>query len=742
MQTLSKALAALVLAAGTAALAQPAPPSEWTEFQSAPAPAPAPSAPVGKAPPTPALGPAPAPSPVPAKATRASARTLPGPAVKAAAAAEPAPSPPATPLLAPAASAPEAPPRVTTRESVLPGTELHSPGTAGNELTAPANLRVTASALGTSGLLHVSSADLGRPGVVRLSLLGEYFNSADFPVLGARDIRTAGTLALSYVFLRYAEAYLSYAASSNTNTLASPSLLQAQGDFSLGLKGALRVGSGLSVGADLRVVLYPGIGTQDLSRYAVGFVPRALATWDVRAASPKIPLRIHANVGFALDGTRDLAQGQTFSPVEEFALGINQYHRVALALGIEAPVPYVTPFVEYGLAYPLGVSSLTGPDNKTVALGNSIPQRLTLGCKVTALKDLTLLAAVDVGLTHLVARGIPATQPYNALLGVSYAFDPSARGETRLVERATTLEKSRELEPGAPSNTGKVAGIVLDASTREPLPGAVIAMAGSGLPPVASDVDGGKFLTHELPAGRVLLTFSRQGYRPSALDATVEPGKVASLVATLSREARGAAVHFALVSGRLKIPAGRVTLSGTQPAKVTAGADGTATIDLPKGHYTASAEADGYATKTRELDVPEAGELRVEMDLATSPKAALVVVKDDRIQIKHQIHFASGRALILADSNQLLDQVVDAILHSGIKKLRVEGHTDNQGDNAANLQLSRERASAVVDQLVRRGVDRSKLSFEGLGETRPVAPNLTARGREFNRRVDFLILER
>lgn len=118
------------------------------------------------------------------------------------------------------------------------------------------------------------------------------------------------------------------------------------------------------------------------------------------------------------------------------------------------------------------------------------------------------------------------------------------------------------------------------------------------------------------------------------------------------------------------------------------------------------------------------------------------MVKEDKIQILQQVHFATGKATLLADSYPLLDQVVSAIVKSDIKRLRVEGHTDNRGNALTNLRLSQTRAQAVADYLVRAGIDASRIEVNGYGGARPIAPNLTSTGRELNRRVEFVILER
>lgn len=68
-------------------------------------------------------------------------------------------------------------------------------------------------------------------------------------------------------------------------------------------------------------------------------------------------------------------------------------------------------------------------------------------------------------------------------------------------------------------------------------------------------------------------------------------------------------------------------------------------------------------------------------------------------------------------------------------KLRIEGHTDNVGEQAANLKLSKLRAAAVASWLTGKGIDAARLSVAGLGDTQPVADNATEDGRARNRRV-------
>lgn len=73
-------------------------------------------------------------------------------------------------------------------------------------------------------------------------------------------------------------------------------------------------------------------------------------------------------------------------------------------------------------------------------------------------------------------------------------------------------------------------------------------------------------------------------------------------------------------------------------------------------------------------------------------------------------------------------------------KLRVEGHTDNQGKSKDKLALSKKRAQAVKDWLVKKGVEAARLTTEGFGDQKPVGDNKTDEGKAKNRRVELVKL--
>lgn len=119
-----------------------------------------------------------------------------------------------------------------------------------------------------------------------------------------------------------------------------------------------------------------------------------------------------------------------------------------------------------------------------------------------------------------------------------------------------------------------------------------------------------------------------------------------------------------------------------------------------------------------------------------------VEVSKDRVEILEQVYFDTAKDTIQKRSFPLLKQVALVLkANPEITRLRVEGHTDNVGDDAANLDLSKRRAESVRQFLIAEGIDAARLNSEGFGETQPIADNKTDKGRQLNRRVVFTITE-
>jgi len=104
------------------------------------------------------------------------------------------------------------------------------------------------------------------------------------------------------------------------------------------------------------------------------------------------------------------------------------------------------------------------------------------------------------------------------------------------------------------------------------------------------------------------------------------------------------------------------------------------------------------------------------------------------------VFFETNKAVIKKQSFGILDDVAKVLRDNAfIKKLRVEGHTDNTGDAKKNMVLSQKRAESVREYLINQGVVADRLVAEGFGQTKPIADNKTTEGKAKNRRVEFTI---
>lgn len=119
-----------------------------------------------------------------------------------------------------------------------------------------------------------------------------------------------------------------------------------------------------------------------------------------------------------------------------------------------------------------------------------------------------------------------------------------------------------------------------------------------------------------------------------------------------------------------------------------------------------------------------------------------VVIEKNFIKITEKIYFEFGKADIQERSFSLVDEIAEIVLENPqLKKIRIEGHTDDVGSDVANLRLSQARADSVVRAISDRGVKSYRLDAVGFGEMRPIDANETDDGRAANRRVEFIIVD-
>lgn len=167
-----------------------------------------------------------------------------------------------------------------------------------------------------------------------------------------------------------------------------------------------------------------------------------------------------------------------------------------------------------------------------------------------------------------------------------------------------------------------------------------------------------------------------------------------------------------------------------------------APVEVVPGDYTVDILGPGFLAQTRRLQLAEGKDLPLDFALVPAPKKKLVKQKEGRIELVKPLAFFEGQTVPLPGSTPFLQELVDILVRNPTQRLRIEGHTDNkEGDEQSRKHISESRARALAELLLASGLDPARIEAVGLGDTRPKAPNLTPRGRDLNRRVEFLLVQ-
>jgi outer membrane protein OmpA-like peptidoglycan-associated protein len=158
-------------------------------------------------------------------------------------------------------------------------------------------------------------------------------------------------------------------------------------------------------------------------------------------------------------------------------------------------------------------------------------------------------------------------------------------------------------------------------------------------------------------------------------------------------------------------------------------------LALPKGNwYGFQARAAGFIPVSENLDLKNLSSYaEKEINLY------LVPIEKGQVVRLNNIFFDFGKASLRETSDNELERLVKLLRENPGMKIEIGGHTDNKGSDAFNLQLSNDRARAVADFILSKGIAGERITYKGYGETKPVAGNDTDEGTQMNRRVEFTI---
>ena len=126
--------------------------------------------------------------------------------------------------------------------------------------------------------------------------------------------------------------------------------------------------------------------------------------------------------------------------------------------------------------------------------------------------------------------------------------------------------------------------------------------------------------------------------------------------------------------------------------------------------------------------------------IGDSMHVVLKPIKKGEVFVMRNLHFATNKTRILSSSEEALEALFGYLERNPEIRIKIMGHTDNVGKDAANQRLSEGRAEAVREDLIKRGINETRIEAEGYGETRPIDANDTEEGRQNNRRVEVEVL--
>lgn len=154
--------------------------------------------------------------------------------------------------------------------------------------------------------------------------------------------------------------------------------------------------------------------------------------------------------------------------------------------------------------------------------------------------------------------------------------------------------------------------------------------------------------------------------------------------------------------------------------------------------YTLSAEKDGYGFVNKTFNVP--GKTSNSQEITQNLVLKKLAVGN--IFVLRNIYFDFDKSVLKPASNKELNNLLELLQKNPNMVIEISGHTDSKGSDEYNQVLSKKRAQAVVNWLESKGISKDRLSYEGYGESRPLASNDDEdEGRELNRRTEFKIIK-
>lgn len=164
-------------------------------------------------------------------------------------------------------------------------------------------------------------------------------------------------------------------------------------------------------------------------------------------------------------------------------------------------------------------------------------------------------------------------------------------------------------------------------------------------------------------------------------------------------------------------------------------AQGVFNLSLPGGFkYLIKIKSVGEAADYSYLEIPAIGE-----NQEYGENTVQIMIEQPKIFTLNNVLFDTGKSSLKTSSYKELDELVSLLNVKPNLKIEIAGHTDNVGSSDSNRELSLKRAEIVLSYLVKKGINKNRLTAQGYGDTQPVASNENAQNRKLNRRTEIRI---
>ena len=417
---------------------------------------------------------------------------------------------------------------------------------------------------GTTGLLRISEAYSSAPGTFRMSFLTGFFSGSGFLCKGTesggcdydgdgeyskdKTTHVASHFGLSVSLATFLEAFVGIHAHATSNDQGRPQLLQVLGDTNWGLKAFApkQPNQIWGVGGELELWMLNATGGVGVDGAGTSFAMRLLSSIDLNNKvneDERIPFRAHLNVGYKFNNAGKLvedtekARGDGTRPkriyrFERFGLDLDRIDAFELGVGVESPLPYVRPFLEWTFDIPVqrqeylcylpgvdpgdGCLGARASDNVPRAGFKTTPSRVGLGARVSpGLDGLNALVAFELatgGSKEFIEEVVPEL-PWQLQFGLAYNADPMAKPVVKEVEVERVV--AAPVEPDR-----VILGTVVDEKSGEPIPDAIVRYVGRNITGMVAGADG-TFQTIGLEPGQYTFAITADGYHDGECSTTV-----------------------------------------------------------------------------------------------------------------------------------------------------------------------------------------------------------------------------